>query len=97
MYCITITIMSQRYVRALLYGQKGGMRKRHSRARICKPFKEPMNRFQAWRAGETILFDVPARHAGYIGRRNGFLKIDSRSSPLKRLQIRALTTVTAYG
>ncbi len=30
-------------------------------ARICKPFKEPKNRFPAWRAGTTTLFDVPAR------------------------------------
>ncbi len=28
-------------------------------ARICKPFKEPWNRFPAWRAGTTTLFDVP--------------------------------------
>jgi hypothetical protein len=32
-------------------------------ARICKPFKELWNRFPAWRAGTTTLFDVPARHA----------------------------------
>jgi len=31
--------------------------------RICKPFKEPRNRFQAWRAGTTPIFDVPARKA----------------------------------
>ncbi len=34
-----------------------------SRARIWKPFKEPRNRFPAWRAGMTILFDVLARPA----------------------------------
>jgi hypothetical protein len=33
-----------------------------SRARICNTFKEPRNRFPAWRAGTTTLFDVrPAR------------------------------------
>ncbi len=32
-------------------------------ARICKPFKEPRNRFLAWWAGMTTLFVVPARHA----------------------------------
>jgi hypothetical protein len=49
------------------------------RARICIPFKEPRNRFQAWWAGKTILFDVPAQGAqqSYIGWRNGFLEIDS--------------------
>jgi len=31
-----------------------------ARARICKPFKKPRNRFPAWRAGTTILFVVPA-------------------------------------
>jgi hypothetical protein len=33
------------------------------RARICKPFKEPRNRFLAWRANTTTLFDVLARQA----------------------------------
>ncbi len=32
-------------------------------ARICKPFKEPRNRFPAWRAGTTTLFFVPDRQA----------------------------------
>jgi hypothetical protein len=35
------------------------------RARICKPFKEPRNRFSAWRAGTTTLFVVPACQATY--------------------------------
>jgi hypothetical protein len=35
----------------------------YSRARICKPFKEPRNQFPACRAGTTSLFDVPARQA----------------------------------
>jgi hypothetical protein len=30
------------------------------------PFKEPRNRFPAWRAGMSTLFDVPARQAGGI-------------------------------
>jgi hypothetical protein len=33
------------------------------RARICRPFKEPKNRFPAWRAGTTTLFVVPALQA----------------------------------
>ncbi len=32
-------------------------------ARICIPFKEPRNRFPAWRAGTTTLVVVPARQA----------------------------------
>jgi hypothetical protein len=42
----------------------------HLRARICKAFKEPRNRFPAWPAGTTTLFDVPP---GSIGWRNRFL------------------------
>ncbi len=34
-----------------------------TRTRICRPFKEPRNRFPAWRAGTTTLFFVPARQA----------------------------------
>jgi hypothetical protein len=37
------------------------------RARICIPFKEPGNRFQAWQAGTTTLFVVPARQAAKAG------------------------------
>jgi hypothetical protein len=29
-----------------------------TRAQICKPFKEPRNRFPAWRTGTTTLYDV---------------------------------------
>ncbi len=36
------------------------------RARICKPFKDPMNRFPAGRAGTTTLFVVQATKAGGI-------------------------------
>jgi hypothetical protein len=32
-----------------------------ARARICKPCKEPRNRFPAWRAGTATLFVVLAR------------------------------------
>jgi hypothetical protein len=54
------------------------------RVRICKPFKEHRNRFPAWRAGATTLFDVTACQATVH-------KL-SESIPglLKRLQIRAL-------
>jgi hypothetical protein len=31
-----------------------------------KPFKEPKNRFLAWRAGTTTLFDVTARQSPYL-------------------------------
>jgi hypothetical protein len=48
-----------------------------NRARICKPYKEPRNRFSAWRAGTTTLFFVPARLA------------ESIPGLHKRLQIRA--------
>ncbi len=34
-----------------------------ARARICRPFKEPRNRFPAWRTGTTTLYVVPARRA----------------------------------
>ncbi len=60
-------------------------------ARICKPFKEPRNRFPAWEAGTTTLFVVPAgMQATEAGR------IDSSESIPglhKRLQIRALYSV----
>jgi hypothetical protein len=46
-------------------------------------FKKPKNRFPAWRADTTSLYDVPARQ-GYIGWRNRFL------GSLNILQIRAL-------
>jgi hypothetical protein len=60
-----------------------------ARARICRPFMEPKNRFSGWRAGTTTLFVVPARQATQAD------EIDS--SELiprlhKRLQIRALAT-----
>jgi len=60
-----------------------------NRARICRPFKEPRNRFPAWRSGTTTLFVVLARQATWAG------EIDfSESIPglLKSLRIRALET-----
>ena len=36
-----------------------------SRTCICRPFKEPRNRFPAWQAGTTTLFVVPARKASW--------------------------------
>ncbi len=36
------------------------------RARICKPFRGSRNRFLAWRAGTTSLFDVQACQAGRL-------------------------------
>jgi hypothetical protein len=38
-----------------------------TRVRICKPFREPRNRYPAWRAGTTTLFDVPAHQAMQAG------------------------------
>ncbi len=57
------------------------------RGQICKPFKEPMDRFPACRAGTTILSDVPARQAKKAG---GIDSLESISGLLKGLQIRAL-------
>jgi hypothetical protein len=56
------------------------------RARICKLFKEPRNRFPAWRAGTITLFVAPARHATQAG---GIESSESIPGLLKRLQIRA--------
>jgi len=56
------------------------------RARICRPFQEPRNRFPAWRAGTTTLFGAPGRQATQAD------EIDSSDSIPglhKRLQIRA--------
>jgi hypothetical protein len=55
------------------------------RAPICNPFKEPRNRFPAWRAGTITTFDAPALQATLTG------GIDSKESIpglLKCLQIR---------
>ncbi len=57
-----------------------------SRARICKPFKEPRNRFPTWRVRKTALSDVPARQATLAGLIDS---LESISGLLKRLQIRA--------
>ncbi len=66
---------------------------RPTRARICKPFKGPRNRFPAWRASMTTLFVVPARQATEAG------EIDSSESIPglhKHLQIRALVGFTQF-
>jgi hypothetical protein len=50
---------------------------RLTRARICKPFKEPRNQFSAYLTG---LYDNPICSTGppgYIGWRNQILGIDS--------------------
>ena len=36
-------------------------------ARICKTVKEPRNRFPAWRAGTTTLFDATAARLNRLG------------------------------
>ncbi len=54
-------------------------------ARIFKTFKEPRNRFQAWRAGSKTLFDITTRQATWAGD-----SLESIPGLLKRLQIRAL-------
>jgi hypothetical protein len=59
------------------------------RDRICKPFKKPRNRFLAWRAATTTLFDLPARQATQAG---GIGSLESIAGLLKRLQIRAQIT-----
>ncbi len=62
----------------------------HTRARICKPFKEPRNRFPAWPAGSTTYLTYrPA------GKHRLAESIPWNLSPglLKRLQIRALILV----
>ncbi len=56
------------------------------RAQICKPFKEPRNRFSALREGTTNLFDVPARQDTQAG---GIDSLELIPGLLKRLQIRA--------
>jgi hypothetical protein len=58
------------------------------RARICKPFKEPRNRFPARRAGTTSLFDVPTSQGG------GIDSLESLPGLLKLLQIRARVRVS---
>jgi hypothetical protein len=65
---------------------KMAVAKENSRARICRPFEEPRNRFPAWRDGTATPFVVPARQATLPG------EIDSSElipGLHKRLQIRA--------
>jgi hypothetical protein len=74
--CVPITNISPAYTAYLRSGCS---------ARICKPLKEPMNRFPAWRDGTKTLFEGPA----------GRLHMLAEYIPglLKRLKIRALLTV----
>ncbi len=58
-----------------------------TRARTCKPFKEPRNRFPSWRSGTTTLFVGPARQTTKAG---GIDFSESIPGLHKRLQIRAL-------
>ncbi len=37
-----------------------------NRARTCRPFKKPRNRFPAYRVGTTTLFVVPARKGNWL-------------------------------
>ncbi len=53
---------------------------------ICKPFKEPMNRFSVWWAGTTTIFNLPARKATYAG---GIDYLESIPGLLNHSQIRA--------
>jgi hypothetical protein len=60
-----------------LISRKSDLLLMSSGARICKPFKEPRNRFPAWRAGRynnpiCRTADLP----GNIGWRNRFLGIE---------------------
>jgi hypothetical protein len=61
----------------------------NTRDRICKPFREPRNRFPACRAGKTTILDVPASQATLAG---GIDALESIPGLLERLQIRALFT-----
>ncbi len=70
-------------------GQYFGRRQTQLWARICKPFKEPRNRFPASRAGTTTLFDVLVRLAT-LAVEIDFLK--SIPGLLNRLQIQALNS-----
>ncbi len=70
-----------------LQGSAGTSRRFVTRARICKPFKEPRNLFPAWRAGTTTL-----RYLSYRLARPYMLAesiLQSIPGRLKRLQIHA--------
>jgi hypothetical protein len=60
---------------------------------ICRPFKEPRNRFPAWRVGTTTLFVVQACQAAWAG---GIGSSESIPGLHKRLQIRAQDTLSLY-
>ncbi len=55
----------------------GEIKVEETRARICRPCKEPKNRFWALRAGTTTLHICRTGPPGYIDWRNWFLGIDS--------------------
>jgi hypothetical protein len=59
------------------------------KSRICKPFREPRNRYPAWRASTTTMFDVPARQ---VTKADGMNSLESIPGLLKRLQIQAQET-----
>jgi hypothetical protein len=78
-------------------GMRGGSGRKAGRTLVilvhCSPepvfvnlFKEPRNRFPAWRPGTTTLFVVPACHATLVGE---IKSLESIPGLLKRLQIRA--------
>jgi hypothetical protein len=60
----------------------------HSRARICKPFKQPRNRSRTWRAGMTRQAYFTYRPAR-LHRLAGIDFLESIPGLFKRLQIRA--------
>jgi hypothetical protein len=62
----------------------------YTRARICRPFEEPSNRFPGWRARTTSLLFVPARRATFS---NGIDFSESIPGLHKRLQIWAQTII----
>jgi hypothetical protein len=66
-----------------------GTRNGVTRARICKPFKEPRNRFRAWRAGNVRQSICRTGPPSYIGA-GGIYSSESIPGLLKHLQIRAL-------
>jgi hypothetical protein len=69
---ISKLIMPNVYYGVLNLGGQGGQGYHpyfslfETRARICKPFKEPKNRFTAWRAATTTLFSYQAARDGIL-------------------------------
>jgi hypothetical protein len=79
------------FVVPIVYSLTWGYLKYIGRARSCKPFKEPRNRFPAWWASRTILFVVPACQATQAG---GIDSSESIPGLPKGFQIRALITAS---